>query len=253
MEQTLNCNVQECGSQLTDRAVVTAPYTCPACRQPLSGSEVCEQLLHPSEEWKSVALCGLSPTAVMECAGRALSFWSYQMTNQISYQIRKNAKLKDYCAELQGEMESMWEQANQRISTLSSRIRDMEREEDSLRRKCEELSFALTNRTKELAQSQELYSKLKQRALSQNQNISPGISGSRSPLRTGSATETNYRHSQTQLPRPIMPVGSKVGASNYFPTSPKSSTTQPNSTAIVEWNKPRFSQREYIMQSDRIH
>lgn len=61
-----------------------APYTCPACRQPLSGSEVCEQLLHPSEEWKSVALSGLSPTVVMECAGRALSFWSYQMTNQMS-------------------------------------------------------------------------------------------------------------------------------------------------------------------------
>lgn len=31
-----------------------------------------------------MALSGLSPTVVMECAGRALSFWSYQMTNQMS-------------------------------------------------------------------------------------------------------------------------------------------------------------------------
>lgn len=61
-----------------------APYTCPICSQPLSASEVCEQLLQPSEEWKSVALSGLGPTVVMECAGRALSFWSYQMTNQMS-------------------------------------------------------------------------------------------------------------------------------------------------------------------------
>ncbi|KAK4238179.1 hypothetical protein C8A03DRAFT_15339 [Achaetomium macrosporum] len=103
MEQNLNCNVQECGVQLTEQAVVTvcshaiclecaksngfaaqAPYTCPVCRQPLSASDVCEQLLHPSEEWKSVALSGLGPTVVMECAGRALSFWSYQMANQMS-------------------------------------------------------------------------------------------------------------------------------------------------------------------------
>lgn len=61
-----------------------APYTCPICNQPLNASEVCEQLLQPSEEWKSVALSGLGPTVVMECAGRALSFWSYQMTNQMS-------------------------------------------------------------------------------------------------------------------------------------------------------------------------
>jgi len=33
-----------------------------------------------------MALCGLNPMAVMECAGRALSFWSYQMANQMSVQ-----------------------------------------------------------------------------------------------------------------------------------------------------------------------
>ncbi len=66
-----------------------APYTCPVCRQPLSAPDVCEQLLHPSDEWKSVALSGLSPTVVMECAGRALSFWSYQMTNQMSVSPRQ--------------------------------------------------------------------------------------------------------------------------------------------------------------------
>lgn len=36
-----------------------------------------------------MALSGLSPTIVMECAGRALSFWSYQMTNQMSASLIK--------------------------------------------------------------------------------------------------------------------------------------------------------------------
>ena len=103
---------------------------------------MCEQLLLPTEEWKSVALSGLSPTVVMECAGRALSFWSYQMTNQMfvcpprthglcwlwltgrsSYHARKNSKMKDYCVELQGEIENIWGQANQRISTLTTKLR----------------------------------------------------------------------------------------------------------------------------------
>ncbi|KAK0722202.1 hypothetical protein B0T26DRAFT_739487 [Lasiosphaeria miniovina] len=103
MEQGLTCNVGNCEAQLTDQALVTAcrfvgalllsavhvlclkcasnhrfavqgPYTCPVCQQPLAASEVCKQLLYPSEEWNSVVLSGLSPTMVMEYAGKALSF-----------------------------------------------------------------------------------------------------------------------------------------------------------------------------------
>ncbi|KAK0714952.1 hypothetical protein B0H67DRAFT_600724 [Lasiosphaeris hirsuta] len=98
MEQNLNCNVSKCGalSLIADfydsHALCLGcarnhgftgqgPYTCPMCQQPLRGSEFFEQPLQPSEEWKSIALSGLSPMIVMECAGKALSFWSYQMTN----------------------------------------------------------------------------------------------------------------------------------------------------------------------------
>ncbi|KAK0627693.1 hypothetical protein B0T14DRAFT_535420 [Immersiella caudata] len=102
MEQNLSCNVKNCSTELVYQTVVTAcshslclgcseqhgfagqgPYTCPVCRQPLEDTEFLRQTLRPTEEWKSVALAGLSPTHVMECAGRALTFWSYQMTNQM--------------------------------------------------------------------------------------------------------------------------------------------------------------------------
>lgn len=39
--------------------------------------------LNPSEDYKTSVLSGLSPEAIMECAGRALSFWSYQMTQDL--------------------------------------------------------------------------------------------------------------------------------------------------------------------------
>ncbi|KAK0743739.1 hypothetical protein B0T18DRAFT_329025, partial [Schizothecium vesticola] len=61
----------------------SGPYTYPVCRQPLIGGEIYKQVLQPSDEWISVALCGLNPIFIMECAGRAVSFWSYQMTNKM--------------------------------------------------------------------------------------------------------------------------------------------------------------------------
>lgn len=39
--------------------------------------------LNPSEDYKTSVLSGLNPEAIMECAGRALSFWSYQMTQDL--------------------------------------------------------------------------------------------------------------------------------------------------------------------------
>ncbi|KAH6635234.1 hypothetical protein B0J18DRAFT_41408 [Chaetomium sp. MPI-SDFR-AT-0129] len=257
MEQHLNCNVQECNSQLMNQAVVTvcshvicsrcannhglagsAPFTCPVCRQSLGVSEVCEQVLQPSEEWKSVALSGLSPTIVMECAGRALGFWSYQMTNQISYQVRKNSKLKDYCAELQGEIENIWGQANQRIGTLTVKIRDMEREEHDLRRQCEELRLTLENRTRELTQSQELYSKLKQRVLiGQSQQTPPGAPRSQTPMRPHDTIAST--HVQVpQLPISAQHANHGLGRPNYFPASPGQPRAQTRSNLIADWNRP---------------
>ncbi|KAK1755989.1 hypothetical protein QBC47DRAFT_299705 [Echria macrotheca] len=106
--QPLVCNAKNCRVELRDKAIVTVytsltldshtvcfqcarnsgingpgPYTCPVCRQPLTSGGVLEQKLQPSEEWKNMILCGLSPIDIMECAGRALSFWSYQMNNQV--------------------------------------------------------------------------------------------------------------------------------------------------------------------------
>ncbi|KAK4126077.1 hypothetical protein N657DRAFT_654535 [Parathielavia appendiculata] len=244
MEQQLNCNVQGCGVQLTGQAVVTV------CRGPLNASEICEQVLDPSEEWKSIALSGLSPTVVMECAGRALTFWAYQTANQISYQVRRNAKLKDYCAELQGEIENIWSQANQRITSLTQKIRDMEVEEQSLKRRYEQLRVTLENRTKELSQSQELYSKLKQRVLlSQTMEVPPSVSKSRTPMRAAGIADPGHGQTQSQLPRPVASVSARGGPPEYFPASPKYAKTQPKSTALTEWNKPTTSQHtSYAIQ-----
>jgi len=40
--------------------------------------------LNPTEDYKTSVLSGLSPTVILECAGRGLSFWQYQMAQEMS-------------------------------------------------------------------------------------------------------------------------------------------------------------------------
>ncbi len=57
---------------------------CPVCRTLLPNTDdAVETRLNPSEEYKTSVLSGLDATTIMECAGRALAFWSYQTTQEM--------------------------------------------------------------------------------------------------------------------------------------------------------------------------
>jgi E3 ubiquitin-protein ligase CCNP1IP1 len=114
----------------------------------------------------------------------------------------------------------------------------METEEQALRRKYEDLRVTLENRTRELSQFQELYSKLKQRV------IGSGIPRSHTPVQGAAAVDPTHGRAQSQLPRPIMPLGARTGVPNYFPASPGYPKSQPNLNAVAQWNKPAFAQRK---------
>lgn len=58
---------------------------CPACGTHLTKPDdavIAE--LNPSEDYKTSVLSGLSPNTIVECASRALSFWAYQTTQEVS-------------------------------------------------------------------------------------------------------------------------------------------------------------------------
>ena len=123
MDFTFRCNSLKCRTQLNDRAVVTTcrcvphcvfPFEdeadishshifcngcsdslgltapvgghriCPACQTSLPNPDdaVCTQL-NPTEDYKTSVLSGLTPSTIMECAGRGLAFWSYQSTQEM--------------------------------------------------------------------------------------------------------------------------------------------------------------------------
>lgn len=104
MDFSLRCNSLKCRTQLQDRAVVTTcshifcvpcsetlglaspngARVCPACETQLANpDDAVVTQLNPTEDYKTSVLSGLSPSIIMECAGRGLSFYSYQTTQEM--------------------------------------------------------------------------------------------------------------------------------------------------------------------------
>lgn len=106
MDLSLRCNSLKCRASLADRAVVTtcshifclqcsqslpglaspkaAERVCPACEaQLINPDDAVVTQLQPTEDYKTSVLSGLSPTIIMECAGRGLSFYSYQVSQEM--------------------------------------------------------------------------------------------------------------------------------------------------------------------------
>lgn len=74
-----------CSNELGLSRADSAVRACPACDTPLTNpDDAVETRLDPTEDYKTSVLSGLSPTIIIECAGRALAFYSYQTTQEMS-------------------------------------------------------------------------------------------------------------------------------------------------------------------------
>ncbi|KAE9371736.1 hypothetical protein N431DRAFT_410726 [Stipitochalara longipes BDJ] len=188
MEHTLRCNVLKCRKELNDHAVVTTCShvfcidcanrcqlsgqregqrpSCPACRVSLTNpDDVVITNLNPTEDYKTSVLSGLHPNIIMECAGRALSFWAYQSTQEITYHEYLAKNLTDKYASLNTQMNKIIHDANGEISNLRNKMSNMQVDQDGLRRKNEELIQVVREKSRKQLQTQELYDKLKRRAM----------------------------------------------------------------------------------------
>ncbi|UNI20383.1 RING-type E3 ubiquitin transferase [Purpureocillium takamizusanense] len=186
MEHALTCNNLKCRKELGDRALVTTcshifcldcvhvlgiakqdgprGTACPACNAHLSKpDDAVITNLNPSEDYKTSVLSGLSPHIVMECAGRALSFWAYQTTQEIYYQQYLYRTLTEKYSALNVRLEQTVSDANAEIERLRNRVNACEAESEIMRRKNEELAQAYKDKSRRLLQTQELYDRVKRK------------------------------------------------------------------------------------------
>ena len=100
--------------------------TCPACKAVLSNEDdAVISNLNPSEDYKTSVLSGLSPNVVMECAGRALSFWAYQATQDIYYQQYLYKTLNEKYATLSMQLDKTVNDANSEIENLQNKLKGL--------------------------------------------------------------------------------------------------------------------------------
>ncbi|CAJ2501888.1 Uu.00g047410.m01.CDS01 [Anthostomella pinea] len=188
MEHTLRCNALKCRKELGDRALVTTcshifcpdcatrlglngqrhehRNACPACGTHLSNpDDAVITNLNPSEDYKTSVLSGLSPNVIMECATRALSFWAYQTTQEVIYQEYMGKTLTDKYSNLSVHLDKVINDANAEITNLHNKLSGMKVDHDALRKKNDELAQAFKDKNRKLLQTQELYDKLKRKAM----------------------------------------------------------------------------------------
>jgi hypothetical protein len=78
--------------------------------------------LNPSEDYKTSVLSGLSPSIIMDCAGRGLAFYSYQVSQEVIYQEHLAKSLTEKYANLNQQMDSLINDANTQIKCLQDKV-----------------------------------------------------------------------------------------------------------------------------------
>ncbi|KAF8138249.1 hypothetical protein EV363DRAFT_1251744 [Boletus edulis] len=115
MDSDLKCNRLNCRKALIDKAVVVLECAnelfnvsrlCPACETSLTEpDDVVVCCLHPTNDYKTSVLSGLSPSIIMEICSRALSFWQYQIHQEKCHAVTRN--LNDKNAQLQKQLDNV--------------------------------------------------------------------------------------------------------------------------------------------------
>ncbi|KAK3651539.1 hypothetical protein LTR56_005681 [Elasticomyces elasticus] len=184
MDFSLRCNSLKCRAKLDDRAVVTTcshifcvpcseslglanPSSdgrhCPACQTQLNNlDDAVVTQLNPAEDYKTSVLSGLSPTIIMECAGRAMSFFSYQTAQEIIYQEFLARSLTDKYSALSLQMDKIIHDANSEITSLREKLEAMHVDQKALEQKNHDLAERYKDKSKQQQSLQRLYNDLKQ-------------------------------------------------------------------------------------------
>ncbi|KAK4494758.1 hypothetical protein PRZ48_014114 [Zasmidium cellare] len=150
-----------------DRLDLTVPRDgqrkCPACATYLlNPDDAVVTSLNPSEDYKTSILSGLSPTVIVECAGRGLQFWSYQMAQEITYQDYLARSLKDKYAVLGAQFDNVVREAEEETGKLVARVEDLQAREQHLLNKFQQMETERKDKDKKYKQMETLYLKARQ-------------------------------------------------------------------------------------------
>lgn len=106
--------------------------------------------LNPTEDYKSSVLAALKPDVILDIASRALSFWTYQQTQEYAYLQLTYRQLEERNGEVERRMSSLAREANQEIAQLRERISSFEKEHELEKRRSLDVAEQLQEKTRQL-------------------------------------------------------------------------------------------------------
>jgi len=188
----------------------------PACETTLSEPDdvvVCS--LHPSNDYKTSVLSGLSPSNILEICSRAISFWQYQIHQENSFQHAVVRSINDKNAQMQKQLENVVREANGEISLLSSKVSELERDLELERRKIRDLQDTSRERDKEYQKLKAQHDKIKRKALlapnTTGQDVSVGFGGSLSHVVDRQTLEDHQGKGSTSFGSNTVDLGAVIG------------------------------------------
>ncbi|KAH6570200.1 hypothetical protein BASA83_007465 [Batrachochytrium salamandrivorans] len=178
----LRCNNLQCRHLLTTRAIVTTcshvfcvdcgsaafaqTMVCPACETSLTQrDDIVVSELNPTEDYKSSVISGLRPDLIIEIAGRALSFWVYQVSQESVYQAMLFKDLDEQCSKLERQMQSLVREANQEIAALQENLAQTVKANEMEKHRHHDLAEQLAEKTRQFLKLQTIYDKLKRKTM----------------------------------------------------------------------------------------
>ncbi|KAI9021089.1 hypothetical protein DFJ74DRAFT_671764 [Hyaloraphidium curvatum] len=188
---TLKCNALSCRRPVTSRAVATTcshlfcvdcatasfsqALVCPACESSLTELDsIVFVELQPSEEWKSSILAALKPETILDIASRALSFYTYQQTQEYAYLQITYRQLEERLSESDRRLSGVVREANAEINQLREKLSAYEKDYELEKRKSLDVAEQLQEKTRQLQRLQKVYDALKRKTLLHQPSFAAG-------------------------------------------------------------------------------
>ncbi|KAI9103344.1 hypothetical protein DFS34DRAFT_608385 [Phlyctochytrium arcticum] len=183
-ESDLRCNNLQCRTALphTTRACVTTcshifcvecaqtafskALICPACDTSLNErDDIVFAELNPSEDYKSSVLAGLRPEVIIEIAGRAMSFWVYQTSQEAIFRQMMYRTLVERNEQLENQVQKIVRDANQEIQSLRTKLSYLQKDREKEQLHSQRLLEENAERGRQYQKLQMLYDRLKRKTL----------------------------------------------------------------------------------------
>ncbi|GBM54255.1 E3 ubiquitin-protein ligase CCNB1IP1, partial [Araneus ventricosus] len=142
-------------------------FICPACDTTLSGKyDIVKVDLNPTEQYKSMVLAGQRPEVIFEICSRAISFWTYQVHQEIMFQEYVSTKIKERSYQLEKYYENIFQKTRNELDNIKQQLESTRHELEISKKKSAELAEKLKDRIRQHEKLQYLYEALRRKFIS---------------------------------------------------------------------------------------